>query len=192
MPAAQLPGIQYHAFGLDVRALDDDDVAFDRRNTRRNLAGQVIERLGFTRQRLGRVGSDWWRAGDKTWLDLHYTLSGLRVPPMQVWMTLWAEREIMALHGATVPILNERAPVSRGVTHLIEGDWRQRWVVLKRWLWPYDELLTDLDHGRIPIVPTWVQRRRSRYGKFYLWRCYQAFSFLRMWPRDATVAQGLQ
>jgi hypothetical protein len=25
--ATQLPGVQYHAFGLDVRALDDDDVA---------------------------------------------------------------------------------------------------------------------------------------------------------------------
>jgi hypothetical protein len=230
---------------------------------------QTVECLGFAPDRRGPTGGDWYRARDRIWLDLHYTLWGLRQPPAQVWKLLWEEREVMQLHGATVLALNEqarlfhavlhaiqtgnaktkaaddltravqvvpferweeawalarglqaerrfaaslrlytsgggevadrlgvprrvpflecvhaleRAPASVGLTELLEGNWYQRYTVLKRWVWPEHDLVCDLEQNKIPNVPVWVQRRTSRYLKFYLWRCCQVFFFLRTCP----------
>jgi len=79
-----------------------------------------IERVGFTRDRLGDTGGNWYRVKDRAWLDVHYTLLGLRVLPSQLWTTLWNERETMPLHGATIPILNERARLFHVVIHTLQ------------------------------------------------------------------------
>jgi hypothetical protein len=76
----------------------------------------------------------------------------------------------------------EHTPASEGLSELLEGTWSQRYTVLKRWVRPQQDLLTDLVQGRIPNVPPWMQRCKSRYAKFYLWRCYQAWQLLRTCP----------
>jgi hypothetical protein len=76
----------------------------------------------------------------------------------------------------------EGSPASEAVTALIEGNWPQRYTILKRWLWPGRDSSTDLAWGRIPNAPAWVRQCRTRYVKFYLWRCYQVFAFLRTCP----------
>jgi hypothetical protein len=88
--------------------------------TQWSQAIQQIERMGFTPDRLGDTGGNWYRVKDRAWLDVHYTLLGLRVPPSQLWTTLWNERETMRLHGATVPILNERARLFHVVMHTLQ------------------------------------------------------------------------
>jgi Uncharacterised nucleotidyltransferase len=81
---------------------------------------QQIERVGFRRDRLGNTGGNWYRVKDRAWLDVHYTLLGLRVPPSHLWTTLWNERDTMELHGATIPILNERARLFHVVIHALQ------------------------------------------------------------------------
>jgi hypothetical protein len=220
-------------------------------------AVQQIEQLGFILDLLSPTGGNWYRAKDRVWLDLHYTLAGLLVPDSLVWTHLWSERENMPLHGVPVPILNERArlfhvvmhaiqtgnaktkaaedllravatvpfaywqaawalakalqaeqrfatslrlyavggdeladrlgaprhvpflqaahaieraPGTFAVTALIEGNWRTRLALLKRWAWPGKDLLMALQQGKVAQVPPWIQGTKSWVVKFYLWR----------------------
>lgn len=228
-----------------------------------------IERVGFTRDRLGDTGGNWYRIKDRVWLDVHYTLLGLRVPPSQLWTTLWNERERMELHGTTIPILNERARLFHVVLHalqtgnakakaaedlaraikyvsferwqqawtlarilqadhlftaalrlyavggaeiaerlgaprhipflqcvhaiesvpgsvalaaLVEGSWQQRYSLLKRWIWPENDLIAALEQGKVRRVPRWVRQCKSPYVRFYLWRAWQVLSCIGTWP----------
>jgi hypothetical protein len=83
-------------------------------------AVQVLESLGFIPHRHGPTGGNWYRDRDRLWVDLHRTLSGIRVSPAVLWATLWQERTTMDLHRVTVPILNERARLFHVVMHAIQ------------------------------------------------------------------------
>ncbi len=231
---------------------------------------QQIERVGFARDRLGDTGGNWYRAKERVWLDVHYRLSGIHVPPPQLWTTLWNEREMMPLHGATIPILNERArlfhivlhalqtgnakakaaedltraikcvsferwqqawalartlqadhlfaaalrlytaggaemadrlgaprhipfvqcmhaiesvPGSMALATMLEGNWHERYTLLKRWVWPENDYMDALEQGKVPRVPHWVRHSKSPYIRFYLWRAWQVFSCIRTWSK---------
>jgi hypothetical protein len=269
VPALLLKGASFRAwlYPRGDRAQVDVDILVPQE--RWGQAAWVIEGLGFVLDRQGATGGTWWRGSDRTWLDLHDTLWGLGVPAMQAWMTLWSQHEVMRLHGASVPILNEsarvvhvvthvlqtgnakskatadltravatvafarwqeawslaavlqaesrfaaslrlyapggaeladrlgvptrvrwldyiraveRAPASMALSELVEGNWRQRSTLLRRWLWPGPEALVDLKRGRFPRVPAWVRHCPSRTVQFYAWRLYQVLMFMRAWP----------
>jgi hypothetical protein len=83
----------------------------------------------------------------------------------------------------------EAAPAAVGLAEWLDGNWRQRGTVLKRWVWPGTELMADLEHGLIPHVPAWVRHCPSRLVKFYLWRGFQVFSFLWRCPAALRLRQ---
>jgi Uncharacterised nucleotidyltransferase len=269
VPALLLKGASFRTwlYPREGRAQVDVDVLVPQEQW--GQAARVIEGLGFVLDQRGSTGCDWWRASDRTWLDLHYTLRGLGVPATQAWATLWNQREEVRLHGATVQILNERARLVHVVMHAIqtgnaktkavadltraienvaferwqeawslaaelqaesrfaaslrlyapggaeladrlgaptgvrwldyiraierapasaalsvwmEGDWRQRSTLLRRWIWPGTEALIGLERGRFPHVPAWVRHCPSRTVQFYLWRLCQVFMFIHAWP----------
>jgi Uncharacterised nucleotidyltransferase len=80
----------------------------------------------------------------------------------------------------------ERTPAAVALAELLDGDWRQRAIVLKRWLWPGTEFVADLRHGHFP---EWIRHCKSRLVKFYLWRGYQVLSFFRQCPAALRLCQ---
>jgi hypothetical protein len=76
----------------------------------------------------------------------------------------------------------ESVPGSVALAALVEGSWRRRYALLKRWAWPESDYLDAIAQGKVARVPRWVQQCKSPYARFYLWRAWQVLSCLRTWP----------
>jgi Uncharacterised nucleotidyltransferase len=82
----------------------------------------------------------------------------------------------------------EAAPAAVALAEWLDGNWRQRGTILKRWVWPGTDVMADLEHGLIPL-PMWIRHCPSRLVKFYLWRGFQVFSFLWRCPAALRLRQ---
>jgi hypothetical protein len=263
IPALLLKGASFQTFYPDQpRVYFDIDIMLPQSEWA--IATRELERLEFVRHRVSPTGEDWRHARDEIWVDLHFTLSQLRLRPAEVWTVLWREHELMPLHAAMVPVLNERARLFHVALHAIQSgntkpkpihdlaravayapldQWRGAWAlagelgaaplvaavlrlyapgggaladqlgaprrapflqlvhalegapnaagllrltegnlpwwaVVRDWIWPYEAWLKEVEGGIPTILPAWIGRRRSRFVKFYVWRCCQVADLL--------------
>jgi hypothetical protein len=81
-------------------------------------AEEVLEGLGFERHGLEAIEGDWprysrnWVRSDSMNVDLHQTLTGVGVPPNELWAALTQELERMSVAGVDVDVL---APSARAL-----------------------------------------------------------------------------
>lgn len=75
-----------------------------------------------------------------------------------------------------------QTPGIRTVAAFTQSDWQARCTLLTHWLRPTESLLTALDRGKGARVPSWIRQRQSPMLKFYLWRGWQVWSFIRVLP----------
>ncbi|HEY3208216.1 MAG TPA: nucleotidyltransferase family protein [Actinomycetota bacterium] len=93
---------------IDLLVPDSDVVA----------AEEVLEGLGFERHGLEAIEGDWprysrnWVRSDSMNVDLHQTLTGVGVPPTELWAALTQELERMSVAGVDVDVL---APSARAL-----------------------------------------------------------------------------
>jgi hypothetical protein len=93
---------------IDLLVPDSDVVA----------AEEVLEGLGFERHGLEAIEGDWprysrnWVRSDSMNVDLHQTLTGVGVPPTELWAALTQELERMSVAGVEVDVL---APSARAL-----------------------------------------------------------------------------
>ncbi len=75
-----------------------------------------------------------------------------------------------------------QTPGIRTVAAFTQSDWHARRTLLKHWLWPTESLPAALDRSKGARVPSWIRQRQSPTLKFYLWRGWQVWSFIRVLP----------